>query len=224
MQEARSRYAILGMLSVAPMSGYDIKQAMETSVAHFWTLSYGQIYPLLKALAAEGLVARTVEESDGRPDRHVYTLTDSGHAALVRWLEEPVVPIPSRHELLLKLFFGREVPAAVHVTHVERLRGQVVEALARYEAIAALNAARGTPVERAYRGMTLRYGERMARAILGWCDETLETLRALPNGAPGAGPADPPGGAPGRPPDEPPAPGAAPRARRRAGRPAPGGG
>ncbi|MDH3629255.1 MAG: PadR family transcriptional regulator, partial [Acidobacteriota bacterium] len=42
-----SRYAVLGILTLEPMSGYDIKKFIETSVAHFWRESYGNIYPLL---------------------------------------------------------------------------------------------------------------------------------------------------------------------------------
>jgi hypothetical protein len=38
-------YAILGLLSIEPMSGYDIRANLEESLAHFWSESYGQIYP-----------------------------------------------------------------------------------------------------------------------------------------------------------------------------------
>jgi DNA-binding PadR family transcriptional regulator len=51
MREVKSKYAILGMLSIAPMSGYDIKKQVETSISNFWSESYGQIYPALRNLA-----------------------------------------------------------------------------------------------------------------------------------------------------------------------------
>ena len=34
---------ILGLLSYAPMSGYDMKQAVDRSTRFFWAASYGQI-------------------------------------------------------------------------------------------------------------------------------------------------------------------------------------
>ena len=43
MREVKSKYAILGMLSIEPMSGYDIKKEVEKSISNFWTESYGQI-------------------------------------------------------------------------------------------------------------------------------------------------------------------------------------
>ena len=58
-----SRYALLGMLSIRPMSGYDIKKLIEASISNFWTESYGQIYPILKTLVAEKLVTRTTAET-----------------------------------------------------------------------------------------------------------------------------------------------------------------
>ena len=53
MREVKSKYAILGMLSIEPMSGYDIKKEVEKSISNFWTESYGQIYPVLRNLIAQ---------------------------------------------------------------------------------------------------------------------------------------------------------------------------
>ena len=49
--------ALLGLLTIEPMSGYDLGLVIRDSIGHFWNESYGQIYPNLKRLAAEGLVA-----------------------------------------------------------------------------------------------------------------------------------------------------------------------
>ena len=79
-----SRHAILGVLGFCPMSGYDVKKLIERSIAHFWNESYGQIYPILNRLAAEGFAERRREKQRGKPDRHVYSLTDKGRAELRR--------------------------------------------------------------------------------------------------------------------------------------------
>ena len=98
-------YAILGLLSVEPMSGYDIRKAAAESVGHFWSESFGQIYPALRELTRAGLVRRRTERQAG-PDRHVHEITARGRATLARWLLEPPRVTPVRSELLLKLFFG----------------------------------------------------------------------------------------------------------------------
>src|SRR2546423_5697146 len=122
MREAKSKFAILGMLSIGPMSGYDIKKEVETSISNFWTESYGQIYPVLKNLIAEKLVTRTIENEPGKPDRHVYSLTPKGRQELRRWLRRDFAPKIQRDEFLLKLFFGEEIPTKANIAHVEHFR------------------------------------------------------------------------------------------------------
>src|SRR3989442_14232086 len=85
-RENTSRYAILGVLSRRAMSGYDVKKLIERSIAHFWNESYGQIYPILNRLAAEGLAERRRGRPRGRPERHGYSPTPKGPPELQRWL------------------------------------------------------------------------------------------------------------------------------------------
>jgi DNA-binding PadR family transcriptional regulator len=180
MKSPRSKYAMLGMLSIRPMSGYDIKKAVEGSINYFWTESYGQIYPMLKSLVAERLVTKTVKKQGGRPDRHVYALTARGHKELQTWLAGRVMPTVERNELLLKLFFGEESSITVNVKHIEEYRKLQTEL---HKAI--------TAVERTIRSqhpegpdapywlMTVNYGKKITRARVAWCDETLAKLKKL---------------------------------------------
>ena len=39
---------ILGLLSGAPRSGYEMKAIVDRSTRYFWAASYGQIYPELR--------------------------------------------------------------------------------------------------------------------------------------------------------------------------------
>src|SRR5437867_4405478 len=102
----KTTHVVLGLLGVSPMTGYDIKKQVEEVTGHFWRESFGQIYPVLGRLCAEGLVTRSAERNGGRR-RFVYRITPRGRQALRRWLRTPPEPDPVRRELLLKLFFGR---------------------------------------------------------------------------------------------------------------------
>lgn len=53
------------------------RQEIGASVCHFWSESYGQVYPTLHELEREGLVTVTSESSDGDRERKVYALTDT---------------------------------------------------------------------------------------------------------------------------------------------------
>ena len=57
-KKQKTRSAILGLLSWQPMSGYDIKKLIEMGLRHFWSESYGQIYPTLEQLVKEGFAAK----------------------------------------------------------------------------------------------------------------------------------------------------------------------
>ena len=99
------RHALLGFLSIAPMTGYDLRKHMEESVAHFWPADQAQIYRTLGHLASDGLVdVRTIPQ-EGRPDRREHSLTDAGLAELDSWLAAPVEYVPPREVFLVRLFF-----------------------------------------------------------------------------------------------------------------------
>jgi DNA-binding PadR family transcriptional regulator len=179
-KENKSRYAILGMLSTEPMSGYAIKKAIESSVANFWNESYGQIYPILKQLADEGLTTSRTEKQEGKPERYVYTLTNKGREELLRWLTEPVEHAVERNELLLKLFFGHEVPVTISIEHVRRFRALMGELLQKYANIMTYLSEDCPAVpEIQYSRITVSYGLHRTRALLEWCDETIELLQQM---------------------------------------------
>jgi PadR family transcriptional regulator AphA len=182
-RESQSPFALLGLLRFGPMSGYDIKQVADRTVNHFWREGWGQIYPTLKKLEAEGLVTRTTSKGNGRPDRHVYALTDEGRQRLQAWLETPPLSAQPRNELLLKTFFAREMPLSVLSEHIERYRSEQEALLREYDAIAArIEQEAARDPEMPFWRMTLSYGRHQRAAAMAWCDETLEELKAM--GAP----------------------------------------
>ena len=179
-------YAILGMLSIRPMSGYDIRKEAATSINYFWNESYGQIYPALGELAAEGLARRRTVRGSGRPDRHVYEVTPRGREALRRWLAEPPRDPPVRNELLLKLFFAEETSLESHVASVKRLLAQAIERLEQYQSLKdrLLREQAQHPSLRFWL-ITLSYGEHRSESLVRWCRETLAALGAKPRATPG---------------------------------------
>jgi DNA-binding PadR family transcriptional regulator len=174
----KTRYALLGILDTGAYSGYDIKKGIERSIGHFWHESYGQIYPILRALVGDGLATAHTEALPGRPARILYTITEQGRAELRRWLSERIDTLPiERNEFLLKLFFGAEVPLTVTLDHLRQHRRQAVGVLETFGEIEAMLAAQTTAVQASgfpFWLATLRYGQAQAEAVVLWCDETLE--------------------------------------------------
>ena len=82
-------YAVLGLLSFARMSGYDLAAVSQRSIAHFWPLSKTQVYAELRRLADAGLAAGRQAETSGGPAKTIYELTGAGEKALDEWLTDP---------------------------------------------------------------------------------------------------------------------------------------
>ncbi len=176
---SQSQFALLGLLNLGPMSGYDLRQLIAWSVGHFWNEGYGQIYPTLKKLAAEGLVERATEQKQGKPDRHVYSLTEAGVNDCGRGCGESPQPAVPRNELLLKVFFGGLVPMEITREHIEEHRRLHAALLETFEGIRQRIAAEtGNHPDQPFWRMTLRHGELVSGAIVAWCEETLAELNA----------------------------------------------
>jgi len=179
---SRTPYTILGCLTVEPMSGYDVKRYLEQTVAHFWSESYGQIYPALRRLEEEGLVEGRSEPGERGQDKRVFRITDAGRRQLEAWLRLPAAPVRPRYEHSLKLFFGHNVGPQASLEHVERLRREAEENLARYETWEKRLRQRTrqeTASPEVYYLAVLRGGVHYSRMMLDWCDESAQALREL---------------------------------------------
>ena len=179
----RTEFAILGLLAGGQRSGYDIRKEVQDTLSHFWNESIGHIYPMLRRLHGKGLVSRQTESTAGKPDRHVYAITEDGLAELRHWLVEPIEPSPPRLEILLKLYFGAHTAPSVLIEHLvkyKRAREQTLAALER--------AAQSLPADSTddvYLELTLSAGLHSARAAIAWSDEALAILQRVDRSAAG---------------------------------------
>jgi len=181
MAHNRTAYVLLGMLSIEPnKSGYDIRKAVEGSVGHFWGESYGQIYPTLKRLAAEGLIVANNAPSASRKKRQEYSLTKTGQTCLEGWLALPFQSDPPRNEFLLKLFFGRDVPLSVSIAHVRDCQEKNRRMLATLTGFEELMRKQSSPNPHApFWTLTLELGISLTRAALDWCDSAVAKLVSM---------------------------------------------
>jgi DNA-binding PadR family transcriptional regulator len=82
--------AILGRISMHPLSGYDVRKVFLTTAWKTFSSSPGAIYPALRRLEAAGLIKGTVEKKDTLRPRKIYVLTEKGREALVKYLSRPI--------------------------------------------------------------------------------------------------------------------------------------
>ena len=122
-------YVILGYLSWKPLSGYDLKRIIADSEILPWSANNNQIYRALVRLKDEAWVIKRVENQDGAPDKHIYTITDLGRSALMEWVQgAPDLP-QSRKAFFHQLMWAENLPAAVIVNLVEKYQEVVSDKL-----------------------------------------------------------------------------------------------
>ncbi len=163
---------VLGMLSLGPRSGYDVKAAVDRSTRFFWAASYGQIYPELRRLEHDGLIEGEDAPRGGR-GRRVYSLTKAGREALAEWLLSRTTTIELRDESLLRLFFADALPGDQALQLLEgRKKGheEYLEVLREIET-------RPGGKDPDFVDLVLRWGIEFNEWGARWCEEHLVRLR-----------------------------------------------
>lgn len=170
----RTRVALLGALSVEPMTGAELRSSIAETIGHFWQESYGQIYPTLAKLEEEGLV--TGAPVDVGRGRRLH-ITPKGIAEFKDLIGDLGAPPPPRNTLLLQVFFGRQMGAKWTKKRVQTAREEAVERLGLFDLITDEILAEDHYLEdRPYWLATVEYGRAMATATVSWADATIASL------------------------------------------------
>lgn len=176
-KENTTRFILLGLLSHADMSGYDMKKRMDLSVSHFWNVGFGQIYPTLKELSAEGLVQKKEFPPEKGPGKIVYSITEQGREALSGWLRLPEEKEYTRYELLLKLFFSASLPVEYTLQRIQAFQSRHERNLFLMEQFTQeLKSILGTEPDHTYYYLTALFGQYVYQAYLSWAKEAQDML------------------------------------------------
>lgn len=102
-------YAILGLLSHSPKTGYELKKIMQSSPFMYWAASNNQIYNTLTELKAEAYVTNETLLQENSPAKKLYTITQDGLEALKKWtLSKPEAP-EFRKGFLIQLAWSEQL-------------------------------------------------------------------------------------------------------------------
>jgi DNA-binding PadR family transcriptional regulator len=166
------RHFILGLLTQEPMSGYDIKRALQRLGWLVGDPSFGSLYPALHALLSDGLVEVDVFPRQDKPPRKVYSIMEAGRQELAAWTAQPQAPNSSLKAFVMRLNLAGSLSSAGLVAHLEQRRAQVDAHRADLEH-GAESVAEHVDLGQS---LALNYGLALARAELDWLDSTLDRL------------------------------------------------
>jgi PadR family transcriptional regulator AphA len=97
------RHALLGMLSIGPMAGYDLLEHFHKSAGIVWSASQAQIYPELRDMEADGLLTAKEAKRGVHGRKRIYSVTRKGMDELRTWVQAPINYPPLRDPARLKV-------------------------------------------------------------------------------------------------------------------------
>lgn len=97
------KFAILGILSWKPSTGYELKKIFEESSFLYWSGNNNQIYKALIKMEDEYLVTSEIIHQDNSPSKKIYTITEEGLKKLKEWISSSPEAPEIKKTLLVQL-------------------------------------------------------------------------------------------------------------------------
>jgi DNA-binding PadR family transcriptional regulator len=175
------KHAILGLLTIQPMTGYELKhEAFDVAIAHFWQADQSQIYRTLDRMESDGWVESELELQTERPNKRRFQITAVGREALLDWLHSPQPPPVYREPFLVQLFFAGMLPCQKVLEHIQQHIAAHRATLDTYRAIEALLPQAGVAQrDQQFWRMTLDLGVALEKTYLEWLENCRHTVEAM---------------------------------------------
>ena len=177
-------YLILGLLLLAPMTGYELQRFIKQNLALICSSSAGSVQTALAKLEKEGRVA-AAEAMEGRRRKKTYTITPAGRQAFEGWVAQPMQAGRAKNMELGRLFFlglaapGRRAEAIRdYLRQIDEVRAVLCAIRERFGRAQAGELPAGQNWAEVFRfqGYTIEYGIAAAEFERQWYGRLLEEL------------------------------------------------
>lgn len=179
------KHGILGLLNYGSMTGYEINRTFKDSLSYFWNAQTSQIYRELQTLKKNGWAEDQTIEQNGKPDKKLFSITESGKAELNRWLVEDSTEFAGRSPLLMKTFFRGERSIEENIEYFDKLADAGANFLKALQTeppdVDAYASRVNDPQKALYWKMTVEYGVMYAQMHLRWAENCKRELEELAN-------------------------------------------
>jgi len=170
--------AILGLLKERPMHGYELKKRLSYMLGHFWTVSYGSLYPAIKRLEKSGSIERAYSVKEKTRHRNVYRITQRGEAEFMRVLTSDLsdASLADPEKFDVRMAFFQYLEPETRLALLETRRKLLEEQVAKFKAYKSSNGD-----EDQYRRGLLSHKVEIAKSDIRWLDRLMaherETIR-----------------------------------------------
>ena len=171
-------FAVLGLLHEGPTHGYDLRRRLNTALGPFRALSYGTLYPALRALLDRGLIAQVSDPAGpgGKRPRVVYELSAAGKEHFAELVARTDASAWDDDGFDVRFAFFARTEQDVRLRILEGRRSRVQEDLERVREAAARNRERID----AYTSALQRHGEETTEREVRWLSELIDAERRHP--------------------------------------------
>jgi DNA-binding PadR family transcriptional regulator len=131
--------AVLGLLHETPMHGYELRKRLNAVLGAFRAFGYGSLYPCLKELLAQGLIAEdttagAAKPLAGRRSKIVYRLTADGKEKLQGLLAQTGPAAWEDDGFGVRFAFFGQTQADIRLRILEGRRSRLEERLENFRA------------------------------------------------------------------------------------------
>lgn len=162
--------AILGLLKERAMHGYELKKRLSYMLGHFWTISYGSLYPALKRMEKSGSIERAYSVKEKTRNRNVYRVTPRGETSFMRMLTEnvTVASLADTEKFDLRMAFFQYLDPETRLRLLEMRRGLLEEQVEKFKAYRSTN-----KDEDLYRTGLMRHKVSQVKSDIRWLDRLM---------------------------------------------------
>lgn len=147
-------------------------------LGHFWTVSYGSLYPAIKRLEKSGSIERAYSVKEKTRHRNVYRITQRGEAEFMRKLTSDLTDtsLADPEKFDLRMAFFQYLEPETRLALLETRRKLLEEQVAKFKAYKSSNGD-----EDHYRKGLLSHKVEIAKSDIRWLDRLMahekETIR-----------------------------------------------
>lgn len=181
------KHGLLGLLSYSNMTGYELGKAFQDSLSFFWKAQPSQIYRELNRLEEQGCLSSVIEFQTDKPNKRIYSLTDSGKEELTAWLESPMPNelMATRSEVLMRLFFSAEKKSKDTLNDLKHLEATYKNVAAQFaqlnQVIDGYKALVGSDMDALYWELTADFGRSYINMCVAWSERCVKRLEEVSN-------------------------------------------
>jgi DNA-binding PadR family transcriptional regulator len=179
-------FVVLGLLHESPMHGYELRKRLNAALGVFRALSYGTLYPCLRGLLDQGLIAETKDKDDrtagtagSRRARIVYELTADGKEHFQEQAKQAGPNAWEDDTFDVHFAFFARTEAEVRLRILEGRRSRLEERLDTIRTSSAKNRERFDT----YTAALERHGLDSAEREVRWLNELITAERNIPSSA-----------------------------------------